>query len=459
MSEQLTIKLIRFVNIGGIEELEIEPGALTMIEGRNGRGKTSVIDGILALLGSGSSSDLLREGADSGEVYAELSNGTWFRRRFTRSTNTLTAGNPETGAISRAKAYLESLISTAALDPARFLAADDEKRAQMVVAAAPIAVTPQEIGEALGDIAGGISFDSRGHALDVINRVHKIVYDMRTGVNAVAKRLEGSLADLRDTLPSDAPAGPVDVASVRAELVQLQEQARAAEQSIEHDTSERISNLRAIRDEAIEAARAEFERLCAEAREQCERACEDARLHGAESIRALHGRVQPRIAELEATIKSAEQANAAAETYERTRQRIAARVQEIEAEKAKSRALTEALVRLDALKTSKASQLPLRKAEIRDGKLFLHTDGGVVPSTRANRAEQVKAALELCLAVPSKIRFIVADSLECLDSDTRAQLERAAPKMGIQIIGTRVTDDEQLVVRTVNARNGAQAGV
>lgn len=462
MSEQLTIKQIRLVNIGGIDELTIEPGALTMLEGKNGRGKTSVIDGILALLGSGSSSDLLRDGADNGEVYAELSDGTWFRRSFTRSKATLTAGNPETGAISRAKSYLESLISTAALDPARFLAADDEKRAQMVVAAAPMTVTADEIVETFGpeveEMYFDTNFDTNGHALEVIARVAKQLYEMRTGINAVAKRLEGTLADLRNTLPADAPDGPVDVSELKQQLRTLLQQEQAARASITRDTEERLRILQKIRDEVIEDARAAFERACEIARNAYENAADDARQHETASVDALNQRVLPQLTEIEAAIKASERANTAAETFVRTRKRIAELETEIAGEKADSQALTAALARLDALKTSKASQLPLKKAEIRDGALYLHTERGVVPSTRANRAEQVKAALELCLSMPTKVRFVVADSLECLDSDTRAQLERHAPNMGVQILGTRVTDDPGLVVRTTGA-NGAKAGV
>lgn len=44
---------INIKNILGLEALEIEPGSITEISGKNGSGKTSCLDAIRAALGSG----------------------------------------------------------------------------------------------------------------------------------------------------------------------------------------------------------------------------------------------------------------------------------------------------------------------------------------------------------------------------------------------------------------------
>jgi len=58
-------------NLLGIEQLEIAPGSVTVISGKNASGKTSVLESIKAALGGGHDGTLLRKGAKEGEIFLE----------------------------------------------------------------------------------------------------------------------------------------------------------------------------------------------------------------------------------------------------------------------------------------------------------------------------------------------------------------------------------------------------
>lgn len=63
----MRIAKISIKNVLGIEELEIDsPGALTVIEARNGRGKSSTMEAIRAVVDGGHDASLLRHGAEQG---------------------------------------------------------------------------------------------------------------------------------------------------------------------------------------------------------------------------------------------------------------------------------------------------------------------------------------------------------------------------------------------------------
>jgi hypothetical protein len=104
--------------------------------------------------------------------------------------------------------------------------------------------------------------------------------------------------------------------------------------------------------------------------------------------------------------------------------------------------LTRILTGLDALEGKLLGDLPIAGLAYTNGEL---TKGGIAIG-RLNRAQQV--GLSFSVARMGGSPFIVADNLECLDSETFAQFEKAALAMpGVQFLVTRVTDDEFSVVK------------
>lgn len=447
--DTLTVRRIRLENILGIAELEIELGTLTLLEGKNGRGKTSVIEAVLALLGGGDTSDLLHNGAEAGEIFAELSDGTWFRRRVTiDGKNALTAGHPDRGRLTAPAKYLSTLLDGVALNPVPFLSTSDEaERTQLFLKAMPLKVTPDEVAVALV----GVKLDDEarsavrahatagGHALEVIDRIARVLYDERTGVNRIQKEKTAAAADLRVALPEAMPdadaleqrrsailseLGDIDGAITKGRRA-LTEKRDAEKAAAEAELEATIAAARARRDERVQAAN---DTATTEATELIDGVREKRDALSAE--RAQIDEQLTHVATLSAVLARAKENETAAETAKRASQEI-----------------TAAMARLDALKSTKAADLPIKGVEIKDGRVIVNG----VPFPRVNKAEQVKVALRLAILRSGErpVKLIVADGLEALDSEARDALVKNAPEFGVQIIGSRVTDDAELQVRSI----------
>jgi len=466
---KLSVRLLRLTNIGGVQgALEVPLGDITYLEGTNGVGKSSVVDGLAALCGR-PVQDLLNQGADEGEIYLELSDSTWFRRRLTADgKNVLTAGHPEQGTIGKAASWLKATLSAAALSPTEFLEADDAKAAEYILRTAPLTVTEGEIREALGEEIGlPKPIDVSAHALTVLDRAIKALYDERTGENRAAKDARTTAEQLQRSIPEDA-ADPDELGAraeaLRATLAGILQARDSAEKVAAHEArAESDADFQDVSDK-LTARVAKSHELRAELRR-----IQDAILAEEQAIVELHDRQHAITAErdvrAEAAAKAAgaefqerqaavsaelaqvrqahETAVKAASAIQNTRNMIERQEQVARAAHDRSHALTKAMARLDALKAAKAAELPIEGVSIQDGRL--HIDG--VPAHRANTARRVQVAIDASTAQKARVQFVFADDLEHLATKTRKAVERACRERGIQILAARVTDDEEMQVR------------
>jgi len=75
MGNKMRITGIEIENILGIKELEFNPGQVTEISGKNGSGKTSILEAIKGALKGGHDATLLKAGETQGGVVLVLDNG------------------------------------------------------------------------------------------------------------------------------------------------------------------------------------------------------------------------------------------------------------------------------------------------------------------------------------------------------------------------------------------------
>ena len=466
----LAVRLIRLTNIGGIEgTLEVPLGPITYLEGENGVGKSSVVDGLAALCG-GPVLDLLNRGADEGEVYLELTDDTWFRRQITATgKNTLTAGHPQQGTIGKAASWLKASLAAAALSPAEFLNADDAKAAEFILKTTPLKITADEIAEAIGEELEVPPVDVSGHALKVLDGVITILYHQRTDKNRVAKHTQATVERLRLSIP-DEVKDPKEVAAsgekLLVDLRELAKERKAAEDKAESEARAKAdAEIREV-DGSIEALATESarleERLRVAQEEEKEVRDRKAELEEARNNTVAEAKTTAgsAFAEREATIKAEieavrvehDSAIKAQSAIENTESMIADEQEAGEKARVRSEQITSAMARLEAVKASKAQELPIDGVGIEDGKLSI--DGG--PAHRANTARRVQVAFEASVAQDSRVRFIFADDLEHLDTKTKNEVEKFCLDDGIQILGARVTDDDRLMLRESEDASGLE---
>lgn len=420
--EPVKISSLELENVKRIRAVQIQPtkDGLTVIGGRNGQGKTSVLDAIAWALGGNKlkpDNPNRDGGATPAKLHVELSNGIVVERRGKNGTLYVT---DQTGMKGTQK-LLDEFLSHLALDLPKFLGGTDKDRTAALL---------QTLG-----------IDDQLAALDGQIRS---TYQERQLVGQDAKRLRAHA----DKLPqhADVPEEPVSV----AELVRQQQEilARNGENQRKREKVEQIKRDydRTVQSESdlndrIAYMLEQVERLKADLSEVQKRRSS----LGADLVMAKTTAEQLQdesTAEIEASIADIESVNARVADNQRKAEAVEVATKR-EAEYAD---MTTTLENLRDRRTAllDGAPLPLPGLSVNeDGHL---TYNGQTWSDMSS-SEQLRVATAIVRATKPDCGFVLVDKLEQLDPQTLAEFGTWAQGEGLQVIGTRVgTDDSCTVV-------------
>lgn len=481
----MKVTSISIENVMGIERLAFEPGVLTLVEGRNGSGKTSTLEALRSALRGGHDPSLLRAGAEKGSVRLVLEDGTEITKTIGKDASPLKVSLPGAGRVSKGQALVDSLVDSLGVDPMALLNCPASKRAEYLADVMALDVPEAALREAAGRPVAVEKLPAGASGLDRLEAVRKALYDERTGVNRTAKDKRTTAAQLRETLPPEGSTAAADLVELRAGRAVLVERLSAAEKDAvakrkETEKAAAMSRegavaaikasaqaeLDAIREDAQERIRAiererdsALERVKELAREQADKAtekergiCAEAEREEREVLASVRTNLGGAIAEQDTVIALAEAAEKEHARAEKTREILAAAERDADKAEAESRALTEAIDRIDALKASLLEKLPIKGLEIRERAVFV--DG--LPFERVNSARQIEIAFQVAKLRAGKVGLIVADGLERFDEETYRTFEAAAANAGLQFVVGRVGSGE-LSVRTMPEEEGRAA--
>ena len=227
-------------------------------------------------------------------------------------------------------------------------------------------------------------------------------------------------------------------------MAAIKASAQAELDAIREDAQERIREIERERDSALERVKELAREQADKATEKERGICAEAEREEREVLESVRTMLGGAIAEQDTVIALAEAAEKEHARAEKTREILAAAERDADKAEVDSRALTEALERIDALKASLLEKLPIKGLEIREGVVFV--DG--LPFERVNSARQIEVAFQVAKLRAGKVGLIVADGLERFDEETYRTFEAAAASAGLQFVVGRVGSGE-LSVRTM----------
>ena len=447
--QRMRAKRIILRNVMGVEELEFSPGKVTLVTGSNAAGKTSVLEGVRALLGGGYDATLVRAGADEAELVAVLEDNTTVRKRIKASGGgDTTVEHPGFGPRKAPQSWLNEKLDRVSFNPVEFLTAGDDRQMEMILESAAVDLPVErlvEVVDATGLELREDEVDSLGSwdGLTALEYVRKKLFDHRTGTNRALRDKRGTVKDL-EVAVEDAP----DPAALAQEVQELEAFIREVEAGRESDTEaarQRVHDQYSEKLREVGAELAEVDRELARLEER-KRALEERRtdLHNAESLAerqaiqdvrndadAILGEKRARLEGLREQEKAAQRAAGARERLDQARAGVEALASEADA-------LTDALEALEGIKVEQFRQLPIEGMDLRDGKLYV----GEVPLRRLNSAKLLELAFWMAERRAGELGLVVVDGLEALDPDTFQAFTRHAARSDLQFIVTRVGTGE-----------------
>lgn len=223
-----TITKLEINNFIGIAEATIKPLKRTVITGKNGQGKTSIIEAIKAAL-RGAGPDKIKLGASKAEIFISTEE-LEVRRRITAAGSTVTVKkNGET--IPKPQAYLDGIIGDFSFEPVRFFLMSSKEQTEYLLKAIPVKATLEQLKRWTKGLLSALDGFLPLHGLEAISLAEKTLYDLRAADNARVKTLESTIREMESNIPAEAKAfNPADVLAVMEQISEAKAQANYVEE-------------------------------------------------------------------------------------------------------------------------------------------------------------------------------------------------------------------------------------
>ena len=198
----MQIKRLEIRNALGIKEFEISPEKITLIQGKNESGKTSILEGIeRALYNRNRRVDFVRKGEKEAALYIELDDGTKIDKKVTADGDTRSKVIKEGAVLPKPESMLKSLVGEYAFNPIDFLGKTDKEQTEILLSLIPMRITEDQLREWTGEIPL-VNLDN--HAIKVLEYLaEKYFYDRRTIANTELKDVTNQIESLRTQLPDN----------------------------------------------------------------------------------------------------------------------------------------------------------------------------------------------------------------------------------------------------------------
>ena len=395
-------------NIKKIKAISIHPtGGFVEITGRNGQGKSTVLDAIWWALKGKDNIQVapIRNGQDKGRIELETEDYR-IERTFKRNeigqdyTTKITVTAKDKARMSSPQAVLDGFTGMLGFDPLAFMRQ-----------------TPRQQYDTLRGICK-LSVD-----VEELDRQYKYLFDQRTDINRDIKVCEARLSNMQ--IPENAPTERVDVSA----LVDKVEEINLGNSSIKQKQRIRqtllADNVRRSDETAkLKARLEEIERETENANSQIKGITEYLQKHKLQDASYYADK-----------IKQAEQINSVMDLRDnRAQEEKVLRTAQKESE-----ALTN---RMQAIKEQKraaieSANLPVKGLEFGDGELLMNG----VPLEQLSAAEQLKLSMDIAMAENPKLRVILLKDASLLDDQSMEYIRHRAEAEGYQVWAERVASD------------------
>lgn len=437
----MKISLLGLKNCLGIKELEFKPGQITVIEGKEGEGKTSILEAIQRFFynkSERSNSFVYKdeEGpADRAETYIDLDDGTTMKK-YINSENKVTTTGIERDGLSPKKPeeFLKSLVSERQLNPISLISMPDKDLTELILSLIPIKVTEEDAKEWLLEVPPFIDYSK--HGLQVCKDIEKAYFDKRTDINRRVK-------DLESEVKSDIAKLPENYEPDQWRNVSLTEKYEAISQANKvnadrikcqaqiDNADTRINGIESERDLKIKQLEDQIQKV----KEDAQNRIDTENNNVAIAKKYLENHPQIDISPLEKDHKDTEYMK----SFIRTADDLKIKQQELAAKKEESEKLTD---KIEYMRTK--PQMLLAKAQMPVEGITVDGQGNVLinnrPIINLSGGERIKFVMNIVRATAGPLKIILIDGFEKLSPKGQKEFIDECSGDGFQYVITKVSD-------------------
>ena len=376
-------------NVKRLVAVEIEPdGRVIRLTGKNGAGKSSVIDAIWMACGG---KDVvpevpIRRGEDAAKVQLTLDDGLIITRTFTEKGSYLNVSQGEGMDFRSPQKMLDSLIGRLSFDPLAFTIA-----------------TPAKQLETLRELSG---IDTRDVEFEVAQ-----LFEARAGANKAVKQQKALADDAKSRLPDDCPTEEVSLAEIVDELEQARihnvdnEAERSTLDGLHGDASEAEDSIIDLNKQIaeLEEEKKGHESVLAEATEAISKA--EKRVKELEDVD---------LAPIQERLKGAESENDKARAHQAWTAAWTAMNAEVGGLEKAASDLTDKLEQARQKKADMIAKgnMPIPGLSFGAGEVMYNE----LPFEQASAAEQMRVSMAIAMAMNPKLKVVCIRDGSLLDS-------------------------------------------
>lgn len=473
----MNITKIRIKNLYGIKEYEADGSSLEL-SGKNGTGKSSVLDAIKYALTNKSDRDyIVHKGETEGEIIVETDTGLSIDRKARTNKadyksvkrNGLEVGSPE--------AFLRELFTPLQLNPIEFMNMDKKQQNAIILDMIEYPWDMNKIKEWFGEIPAWVSYDQ--NILSVLNDIQAEngdYYQNRRNIDRDIRNSKAFVEEIAASIPTgydvekweNASAGDIyrqieriqkeNQTIEKAKLLRDSRENKIrkfdADREIEITALDREISNRAVQldksiadlNEQIRAYKAEKEQLASKKQDKLEVIEQTYRANVAQYDAEVAGYVEYMDKQPQDVTKLQEQAQEIEKMQSHINEykRMIRLQNEIEEMQAESQQLTDKIEKARTLPGEILANctIPIDGLTVENGIPLING----LPVSNLSEGEKLDLCIDVALQNPNGLNIILIDGVEKLATDLRGKLYQKCKDKGLQLIATRTTDDEYMTV-------------
>ena len=473
----MKISKIKIKNLFGISEISLD-GKSIEVSGKNGVGKTSILDSIRYALQNNSDRDyIIKNGENEGEILIETDTGLSINRKKRAQSSDYKSIKNNGEDIQSPESFLKEIFTPMTLDPIQFCNMTKQEQNRAILDLIDFKWDLNWIKEKFGEIPTGINYEQNIlQILSDIQSENSPYFKARQDVNRDIRNNMAFIEDIAKDIPSNYDAKKweeFDLTAKLKELMEIRQKNSKVEEAKQYISSyenklkgyeadkeiaisaeeKNIANEREILKSSIERMKAEI--IAAEDKlKGLDKTLEDKKkiveLEFANKVTALNesmGRAQEfanmeiiDCTNLAAECDMAEQMKKHLNEYKRMKNYE----EEIEKLKAISEEYTRKIELAGTLpgEILQTATIPVKGLTVENGVPLING----LPISNLSEGQKLELCVDIVLSKPNNLKLILLDGVEKLSDDNRAKLYAKCKENGLQYIATRTTNDNEMII-------------